>query len=374
MVHVVVHYDEIALKGANRGLFEQKLLDNIKIKLKEDLIDSKREWGHILLEVKDYSKLNKIPGIAFFVPAEKCDLDLEDIKKTTEQVLSTKTYETFRISAVRHNKDFPINSMELDKLVGEHMFNKGKKVSLKNADVDVKIEICDKEAYIGTERINGISGLPTNPRQKIIGLLSGGFDSPVASYLMMKRGCEVIFVHFHNKNAMQDAVQDKIKKLVNELSKYQVKSKLYIVPFEELQAEIIKSIKSEDRMLIYRRFMLRIAAKISEQEKAFGLVLGDSLSQVASQTVDNLQAVYAAVDKLILTPLIGMNKQEIVDLSKAIGTYSISELPYGDCCSYFIPKHPNIRGNAEKLAKLEDGLDVEGLVRNALSKVEEFNS
>ena len=177
--------------------------------------------------------------------------------------------------------------------------------------------------------------MPINPKQKVVVLLSGGFDSPVAAYMMMKRGCEVILVHCHNQNIASYSVRDKIERLAQCLSDFQPKTSLFMVPFEKIQKEIIINANSRIRMLVYRRFMLRIASRIATINKARFLVVGDSMSQVASQTIENLEATYIGSEKPILTPLIGMDKQEIIDIAAHIGTYETSKQPYGDCCSYF---------------------------------------
>jgi len=201
---------------------------------------------------------------------------------------------------------------------------------------------------------------------KAVALLSGGIDSPVAAYLMIKQECEVILVHFQNENLMKGAVEDKIQQLATRLATFQKEIKLYIVPFGDLQKEIIMRVPAAQRMLIYRRFMLRIASKIADQEGAEFLITGDSLSQVASQTLENLTAVYPAASKTILTPLIGMDKREITDISRGIGTYEISILPYGDCCSAFVPKHPELRSKERYLERSEHAIDTDKLVGEAV--------
>ena len=259
--------------------------------------------------------------------------------------------------------------MELNSKLGEVIIKAlNKKVKMKSPDIMLKIELSKKSAYISNEDIKGVGGLPTNPQQKVVALLSGGFDSPVAAYLMMKRGCEVILVHFHNKNQASSSVESKITKLAEQLSKFQVKTKLYIVPFESLQKEIIMKVNSKLRMLVYRRFMLKIASEVAGMNKAKFLIVGDSLSQVASQTFENLEATYTGLDKHVLSPLIGLDKREIIEISKRIGTYEISAMPYGDCCSYFLAKHPTLKADVKLLEKNEALFDVDKLVEDVLSK------
>ncbi len=372
---IIVHYDEIGLKGKNRGQFERLLISNIKKKTGKLLKSVERDVGQITLQIakKDYSKLkdilSKIPGIAYFSFAKKCSLDFEKLKKEVVDFLGDIKFSTFKVDTHRHDKRYKLKSIGVNELLGESIINVyNKKVKLKNPELKLKVEISNKAAYISYESIDGVGGLPVNPNQKVVALISGGFDSPVASYLMMKRGCQVILIHFQNENQMTSAVQNKIIELAEQLSKFQIKTLLYIIQFEKLQKEIIKKTRSETRMIVYRRFMLRIASKIAETNKAKFLVVGDSLSQVASQTIENLDVTYQASDKNIFAPLIGMDKKEIIDLAKKIGTYDISAQPYPDCCTYFLPKHPILKANIETFKKIEDVFNIEYLVEYCVKK------
>lgn len=372
--NIIVHYDEIGIKGKNRSRFENLLMDSIKRKLGPAIKSAQREQGQITLILsKKYSQelgaiLSKIPGIAYFSPAKKCSLDFEKLKKETVKYASGLDFSTFKIDTHRHNKNYPVKSMQVNALLGEAVINfRKKKVKMLNPDLALKVEISDKAAYLSHESVQGVGGLPTDPKQKVVALLSGGFDSPVAAYMMMKRGCQVIFVHFQNKNQETSAVRSKIVDIAKQLSKFQLKTKIYIVPFEGIQKQIIMKSRAETRMLVYRRFMLRIASKIAEFEKAKFLVTGDSLSQVASQTIENLEATYMVSAKHVFSPLIGMNKREIIDISKRIETYELSAQPYGDCCSYFLPKHPVTRANIAELEKIESEFNIDVLIRDALN-------
>ena len=374
---VIIHYDEIFLKGKNRYTFEKILADNIKAKAKELIGDMRREPGQIVLEIAqnaDAKKIkdiiSKVPGIAHFSLAKKVLLSLEQIKKESIDILKDKQFETFKVDTARHHKENEFKSEELNRTIGELVLNKysNKKVQMKNPDLILKIEISVKDAYISAEQIKGVGGMPTNQKQKVVALLSGGLDSPVAAYLMMKRGCEVILVHFQNENQMTQSVQGKIIQLSEQLSKYQQHTKLYIIPFEEIQKQIIMNVNSTLRMLVYRRFMLRIASEIATQEKAKFLIVGDSLSQVASQTFDNIGATYEAADKHVFSPVIGLDKKEIIAVARQIGTYEISSLPYGDCCSYFIPKHPELKSTTGLLRQQEEKFEMQKLIDDAVSK------
>ncbi len=376
----VVHYDEIGLKGNNRATFERILVKNIKQKLGSLIDGAERDHGHITVMLGNRQSSEEIkqiretllltPGIAFFSFAKRCELDIKKMQKAAVEFLEGREFSTFKVDTDRHNKNFKRTSLELNNLVGQAIVDAygkhGKKVKLKNPDITLKLEISNKSAYLSCENIDGVAGFPVDRRQKVVVLLSGGFDSPVAAHMMMKRGCETILAHFKNQNQQAGMVEDKIIKLAKQLSKSQPKTTLYIIPFEKIQKEIIMKAQADLRMLVYRRFMIKIASKIAYKNKAKFLVVGDSLSQVASQTIENLESTYHGAEKHILSPLIGMNKREIIAISKKIGTYDISVQPYGDCCSYFLPKHPMLRATKEMLKKIEDEFDADALVDDAV--------
>lgn len=374
---VVVHYDEIGLKGNNRKMFEDLLVTNMKKKLGSLATSFRKEHGLIVVYPSKASgrqdiaeALSKVPGIAYFSFAIRSSRDMDCVSKCVIDYLASKEFETFRIYARRHDKDFPMNSLEINKKLGADVVEVyHKKAKMVGADMIVKVEVSSRSVYISSENIRSVGGLPTNSKQKVVSLLSGGFDSPVASYMMMKRGCEVILVHFQNENQMACSVEDKIVRIAKQLSKFQVVTKLYIVPFEELQKRIIMYAQADIRMLVYRRFMLKISLRIARDNQAKFLVVGDSLSQVASQTFDNLYTTYQNCEMPVFSPLIGMNKTEIIDISRNIGTYDISKLPYGDCCSYFLPKHPRLKSYPKQLDGIESRFeDIDALVDDAVKR------
>lgn len=369
----VIHYGEIGIKGKNRKFFEKKLIENIKKALGKNAKRVYRRYGRIVAEVESFEKakhvLEKIPGIEYFSQAERAENDIEKIKKSVLKILERKNFKTFKIETKRSYKQFPLTSLEVNRIIGEIVVNSlGKKVSLENPDITVYIEICEKESFIYTEKFCGIGGIPVTASGKVICLLSGGIDSAVAGFFMMKRGCEVIFVHFFNRTVNTEAVVSKINNIVKKLTEFQLSSKLYLVPFEDIQKEIIKNVPSKYRMIIYRRFMTRIANEIAKTENAKVIVTGDNLAQVASQTLDNLSRIYEISSIPIIAPLIGMNKNEIIELAKKIGTYEISILPYQDCCSLLISPHPVTRCKRELIEEFEKSFSIDKLVRNALKK------
>src|SRR3989338_2049207 len=364
---VVVHYGEIGTKGKNRGFFENKLMDNIK-----KIIDTKidKQYGRLVLEgnPKNLADLSGVLGIVSFSPAVRTELDIEKIKDKALLLAKENPAGTFAIETKRSNKNFTLDSKQINRIVGEHVAkNTGMKVDLNSPVKKIFIEVSDKECYIYDKKIPGPGGLPVGVSGTVVSLLSGGIDSPVASYLMMKRGCNVVFVHFHNYTSK---IEEKIEKLVAVLNKYQYKSKLYMVPFFPIQEKIIEKIPETHRMIVYRRVMMRIAGKIAEKEGAKALVTGDNLAQVASQTLDNLDVIHSASNETIFSPLIGMDKNDIIDIAKKIATYDLSILPYPDCCTYMIAKHPETRAKKEEIESMEKELDIKALVDYGIEKAE----
>ena len=379
--YVVIHYGEIGLKAGNRKHFEHILIRNIRHKLGDAFKACKRETGQLSLTLSPEANrdavrvaLTRIPGIVYFSPAYLVSSSLDALVENGITLLGSQAFETFKIATHRHNKSIKMRSMEVNRELGAAVLEAfpDKRVKLDSPDATLKVEITGEMSYLSVERIQGVGGLPTDPRQKVVVMLSGGLDSPVAAYLMMKRGCEVILAHFQNLNEMTTSVEDKIQQLAAQLAHFQVKTILHIVPFGDLQREIIKHVKASQRMLVYRRIMMQMSAKIARRAKARMIVMGDSLSQVASQTYDNLAATYADAEIPVLSPLIGMDKQEITDLSRRIGTYEISSLPYEDCCTFFIPRHPELRGTVEMLRENEEGMDLDPLIESALRNVNTY--
>lgn len=378
--HIVIHYAEIGLKGKNRKLFEEQLISNIKTALSDQKVEAvKRTSGRLLVilgpksdleQVSD--RLSRVFGIAHFSPAVQVKADFDEIKKAALEVAQNLEWDTFKVATKRSQKDFPMTSMEVSRDVGEYVLEntKGKKVKIKNPDLEIMIEIVEKNAYVFAEKISAPGGLPVGSSGKIVSLLSGGIDSPVSSWMLAKRGCEVIFVHFHSVPQTERASVEKVKELAEKLSKWQIKTKVYLVPFLDIQKEIVKETKGDYRVVLYRRFMYRIAEAVAKTENAKALVTGEAVGQVASQTLENIAAINDAITIPVLRPLIGMDKSEIIDRAQAIDTYELSIVPHGDCCSLFIPRHPVTRGKIDVARVEEAKLDVDGLIENAISNTE----
>lgn len=380
MNRIVIHYSEIGLKGKNRDFFEKKLMNNIRHSLGWLNADVRRLHGRIVIDYsgknsqKYEDKLKEIPGISNFSFALESGLELKDIRKVIDTLAKKQIGETFAVSTARSNKAYKITSQEINEIIGDHIREKYELgVNLRNPDTTYFIEITDKTVFLFNKKIKGIGGLPVTSSGKLVCLVSGGIDSPVAAFKMMKRGCSIVFVHFHNWSKDQDIVKDKVEKIVKRLSAYQPKTKLYMVPFENLQKNIILKVPARFRMIIYRRIMFEIANAILEKEKALGLVTGDSVGQVASQTLENLNSIYSSAKFPVYSPLIGYDKEEIIDLAKKVGTYELSIMPYSDCCSFLIAKHPETRSRLGEIEQIESAIDVEKLSQKALSEAEVKN-
>jgi tRNA uracil 4-sulfurtransferase len=379
---IVIHYSEIALKGKNREYFEIALTRHIKSALGSLAQSVQRRFGRIICtptegaDQKEMKKrLARIPGIVHFSIGTAAPPELEAIKARALEMTATEDFTTFGVRTKRSDKSFPMTSAEISAKVGSHVLGSlndpRKKVDLDNPDFRLTIELTHGEAFLYGNKFKGPGGLPVGTSGRVLASLSGGLDSPVAAYMMMKRGCEVVFVHIRNETQFAHGAVSKIEDLVRQLTGFQLRSKLYIVPFGDLQRQIIAFVPAKYRMIVYRRFMMRILNRIAGREKAKGIVTGDSVGQVASQTMHNLHCIHAAAALPVLSPLIGMNKEETVDLARQIGTYEFSTIPYPDCCSFMIAPHPETRGDLEKIQKYEAALeDVDTLVMECVKNAE----
>ncbi|HLD15270.1 MAG TPA: tRNA uracil 4-sulfurtransferase ThiI [Candidatus Nanoarchaeia archaeon] len=379
MENIIVHYGEIALKKGNREYYERVLCENIKKSLLKEAQTVKRLYGRLLIvlnsqadQEKVAEKLRKIPGIINFSFAEKTSLDLEKIKDIVLKLAKAQDKKVFRIISKNANKnEFKYTSLELNQIIGSHVVeNLGFKVDLEKPDVNFNIEVVNQNAYIYLEKLQSMGGLPTSTSGKLVSLISGGIDSPVASIRMIKRGCQLTFVHFYNFTTAKDAVKEKVELLVKKIAEYQGQAKLFLIPFKDLQHEIIKKVPGEYRMIVYRRYMLRIAEEILKKEGCKAFVTGDSLAQVASQTLDNISVIYSATSYPVLAPLMGEDKVDVIRESKKLGTYDISIMPYSDCCSLFVAEHPATKSDLKTIESFEAKIEDEKLIEDALKKAE----
>ena len=379
---VVIHYHELALKGRNRGAFEDALIFNIKNQIK-DLkgIRAEKRYGRIILKGENIGSfkneikeaLLRIFGIANFYFANIALLEIEDIKNKALDAITDAKGDSFKIDATRSNKKFSLNSMEINREVGGFIISKtGKKVKIKDPDITCAIMVAETECYVSCEYFRGAGGLPVGTSGRLSSLLSGGIDSPVASWKMMRRGAIVDFIHFHSYPYTNRSSIEKVKDLASELGRWQGGGILYLVPFIDIQKEIMTKSEARYRVLLYRRFMLRIAEELARTSNAKALVTGESLGQVASQTIENIASVGAVSSLPLLRPLIGETKDDIIEVAKKIGTFEISIRPHEDCCTLFVPKSPATKSRAEDLEREEAKLEVEELIKNALVRTEKL--
>lgn len=379
---ILIHYNEIALKGKNRKFFENKLADNIRISLKGLAKEVKRIHGAIFTELKPKAdveeakeKLQKIFGVAYFVIAEECEADIKKIEKKVLEVLKGRDFKTFKIETKRSDKKFPLDSQEISIRLGALVLEKFKniKVDLHHPELTVFVEISPTGVFIYFEKIQGAGGMPVGTGGKAVALLSGGIDSPVAAWRIIKRGVNTIFVHLHSYPQTSKASEEKVKELVGVLKQYQNEVKIYMVPFLEIQKEIMMKILAPYRVIMYRRFMIRIAEEIAKREGALALVTGESIGQVASQTIENINTVNSVAGLPILRPLIGYDKEEIIREAKRIGTFEISIQPHEDCCTVFLPRNPATKSSSKLIEREEEKLDIAKLLKSALNDIKLYN-
>jgi thiamine biosynthesis protein ThiI len=376
---IVIHYNELGLKKGNRDYFENALCSNINTVLQDCGAErAKRISGRVLLPLKPdsdvpeiKSRLGRVFGIAYFGEAWASPQAVENLEANAWTLIEGRTFNSFRIDTRRADKTFPHTSVEINQRVGGYVKERcGAKVDLENADLTCWIEIVEKYAFIYVERLPGPGGLPVGTSGKVVVLLSGGIDSPVAAWKIVKRGCTPVFVHFHSFPYTNKESQEKAKQIARLLSAYALRAKLYLVPFAEVQRHIMVDTPLDTRVILYRRYMLRLAEQIARREKARVLVTGDSVGQVASQTIENIDVISRAVSMPILRPVIGDDKIEIIEVARRIGTYDISIQPDQDCCSLFVPKHPETKADIAEIEKSEARLDVAEVMKAAMESAE----
>lgn len=388
---LIVRYSEITLKGRNRPQFEKQLSDNVKRHLKSHgRFRVRRGQARLLVEWEDDPALGPtvavdilrgLPGIVNLSVAELAPREPEPLTEAVLAHVAGRLAEwpprgeralSFRVKASRKDKRYPIGSMALASQLGAAILDRfeGLRVDLDHPDFTVWVEIWEERAAIYGEKIPGPGGLAVGSSGKTICLLSGGIDSPVAAYRMMTRGSPVVFLNFHSFPFIGEKSKEKIHDLVRFLARYQPRSRLYVAPFARAQEAIRDHCPAPARTVLYRRMMNRVANRIAEKEGALALVTGESLGQVASQTLENIRAIEETAAFPVLQPLIGMAKQEIVATGRKIGTYPISIRPYPDCCTLFQPKNPMTRAKPDRLAAWEAGLPIEELVAESVANAE----
>lgn len=407
---ILIHYSEITLKGGNRKFFEQKLKNNILKALKDYKPKAYKSFGYILIELTyiksiDQEKvfnnevihiIRKIFGISNF--ALVFNISFTSISQLGKHVLNklqtlknikfknseNKKISSFRIDTARADKKFFLTSQDVNEKLGKILQKKlNIKVNLKNPDLTVFVKILNikKQKTTSNEQLKGnilfyfnkyygAGGLPTYTSGNVIGMLSGGIDSPVACFKIMRRGAKIIFLHFHSYPYTNKSSQKIVEKLVKKLVLWQGKSKLYFVSLADIQNYILVNAPEKLRVILYRRSMIRIGNNIALKERADAIVTGDNLGQVASQTLENIRVIDNASELPIFRPLIGKDKQDIIELAKNIETYEISIEPHSDCCSVFVPKHPEIKAKLSNVLEIEKKLKLDKLEKEAIGKIE----
>ncbi len=378
---ILVKYGEIILKGMNRPVFEKKLMSNMRAVLSDISVDISIAQATIYVRPEndndiDYciERLKKVFGIVSIIRAYELPKDIEKMKTGAAQCLKDilSYAKSFKVEAKRSDKKFPLKSPEICLEVGGFLDDAFPEiqVDVKNPEVLVSVEVRDEFAYVYAGRIAGPSGMPTGTNGKAMLLLSGGIDSPVAGYMVAKRGVELEAIHFFSHPYTSDRAKEKVLDLAKILAGYTSGIKVHIVPFTDIQLKIREFCPEEQLTIIMRRFMMRISERVARKQGIQALITGESIGQVASQTLEALYVTDSSVNIPVFRPVIGMDKEEIVVRSREIGAYDTSILPYEDCCTIFTPKHPNTKPKLDKIIESEKLLDVEKLIEDAVNGVE----
>jgi len=368
---VLVHYHELGLKRGNRPLFLRHLARNLR-RATADIgpVNLRQVSGRILLELDEHpdpaavrERVRRVCGVASAALAYRVVSTVEAMKAVIAGLVEGRTFASFRISARRAFKTYPMTSVELNRELGAFVLERvATKVDLRQPELEIHVEVMPAETFVYVHPEPGPGGLPVGASGTVAALLSGGIDSPVAAWRMMKRGCRVVFVHFHSVPYLPPTSQAKARALVTQLTEWQYDSTLVLVPFGEIQREVVLTVPPPARVVIYRRLMVRIAEALARKHGALALTTGESLGQVASQTLSNIARIDEAATMPILRPLIGMDKLEITGEARRLRTFDISIEPDADCCTLFVPKHPATRMSEHEVGAVEARLEIARLV------------
>ena len=378
---ILIHYHELSLKGDNRVWFEKIFKRNLRKQLKPlPFTDIATKAARVFIfgidanRWNEYStKLKKVMGLINAHLMHGVEPVLETIKVTSAELIGQKKFESFRVSTKRQYKDFELTSQELNQEIGAHLQSIcNKPVKLKGADLNVVIELVNGRAYIGVDKIQGYGGLPVGTGENAISLISSGIDSPVSSFEMIKRGVSLSYVHFHSAPATSRQSIKNVKRLLEIIAGYQIKCMLYNIPLLAIQEKIMETAPSKFWVILFRRAMMKMAEKIAENINAVALITGENVGQVASQTLSNMRATADAVERPIIRPLAGMNKEDIINRAREIGTYDVSIEPYEDCCSFFVPIHPETRAKLDEVRTIESSIDMNELYETAMENLEQI--
>jgi thiamine biosynthesis protein ThiI len=378
---IVIHYHELWLKGSNRRFFLGKLFTALRQALEGVPVQKIEQPGdRFVIRLGEgasldeaLARVSRVLGVAYYAVGRPAERSLDAMFEAAWEEIRALEFKTFAVRAKRSDKSFPHPSMEIESKLGRHLLERLRaegrdvRVQLKDPDVTCHVEVTPGPLIIYAKKIPGTGGLPANTAGRMTCLLSGGYDSAVAAYSMMKRGAHLSFVHFYGTGAQPGESSLHVARgLVRKLVHYQFHAKLYRVPFEPIQREIVRLAPENFRILLYRRMMLRIAGVVARRERALALVTGDSLGQVASQTLRNLVAVEAAAKIPVFRPLVGTDKMEILATARKIGTYDISSEPFHDCCPVFMPRVPALYASPAELEAAEKTLDLESLISRGI--------
>src|SRR5437867_4726676 len=373
---IVVHYKELALKGRNRPWFIRLLVRNLQAALAGvDVAAIRSLMGRIEIELgpaasweEVRTRLARVFGVANFSAAGRSTHDFAALAAAILNDVGSRMPDSFRVSATRADKRLPFTSPQVEREVGGLIKQaKGWRVDLDEAALTIHLEMLPDHAFYYFGKEPGAGGLPTGTGGRVACLLSGGIDSPVAAYRLMRRGCSVLFIHFHSYPILSRASQEKVREIAELLTRYQLKSRLVLVPFGDLQQRVVLAVPPELRVVIYRRLMLRIAERVARRWRARALVTGEVVGQVASQTLENLTTIAEATTLQILRPLVGMDKDEVAAEAARLGTLPISNIPDQDCCQLFTPRHPSTRARRDEVARAESTIPIAEMVEAALA-------
>ena len=378
-----VKYGEIGVKGKNRYIFENKLIKNVKNILKPiGKFNVYKEYGRIYVDLDGYDyeevveEVRKVFGIVGVCPAVRAEKDYNLLKELALKMLEEKIeqgYKSFKVDSRRGDKDFKLTSQEMSLDIGGYLVSQVKDkiaVDVRNPEVKIHCELRQNHVMVYSDTIPGYGGLPLGTNGRAMSLLSGGIDSPVASWMVAKRGMELECIHFHSYPFTSEKSQEKVRDLAQILAKYCGRVRLHKVNMLEIQKSIGLNCKDEEMTIISRRFMMRIAERVAESRHCDALVTGESIGQVASQTIQGLTCTNASVKMPVFRPLIAMDKTEIIEVAQKIGTFETSILPEEDCCTVFSPKKPVTKPKLDRIEKSENKLDVEKLIQDAIDNIE----
>lgn len=376
----LVHYHEIGLKGKNRSIFENQLVTNLKCALRDTPLKCvKRICGYILVTfeggaTRDYQDLiGKVPGVARVSLAHECPRDLAEYSQAAIVSLGeAQSFSTFKVHAHKSSTDYPVHTLDINRQVGAALCEAfpDKKVDVHNPDVTVHVNVVQGSVYVYAVSERGAGGLPVGTAGKVVTLLSSGFDSPVATWMLGRRGAICVPIHFSGRPMVSDTSEWLTQDIVKALAPSGVVGRLYVVPFGARQREISLAVDQKLRIITYRRVMFSVAERIARIEGAKALVTGESLGQVASQTLENIAAVDETVSMPVLRPLIGSDKQEIIERAQQIGTYDISCQTAPDCCTLFMPRRPETHAKRDEVHEAWDSFDHEAMIEDLVDHIE----